>query len=108
MPNKGKEAKKAAKAGKRPTMRKDTVVTYNPGGGQAPYGIKVKKGSPYAKQAKKLGSVTPGFRAGSFTQKTDPFAAGISPGEKKKRMASYGTKSTYKKSSRVPSKKKGR
>ena len=93
-----KNKKKSMNA--RPTQARDTVVSVSqPGGGS--YKIKVKTGSPYAKAAKKIGSVPSSFRAGSFTEKTDPLAAGISPAEKKKRMTAYGTKSTYKKSSRT-------
>jgi hypothetical protein len=93
-----KKKGKKASGKKRPTASKDTTVTT--GAGKGAYGITVKKKSPYAKLAKKMGSVPSSFRAGTYTAKTDPWKSGISPAEKKKRATSYGTKSTYKKSSR--------
>lgn len=63
----------------------DTIVKAY-GGGEY-YDITVKKGSPYAKMAKKFGSVPSNLRPISVDKNTDPAAAGISEAERMKRSA---------------------
>ena len=68
-----------------PFRQNDTVVKAY-GGGEY-YDITVKKGSPYAKMAKKFGSVPSNLRPISVDKNTDPAAAGISEAERMKRSA---------------------
>ena len=68
----------------------DTIVKAY-GGGEY-YDIKVKKGSAYAKMAKKYGSVPSNLRPISVNKNTDPAAAGISEAERMKRTAALNKK----------------
>ena len=81
MPNKVRQGQE------RRAVAKDTVVKTTKG-----YDIRVKTGSPYAEQAKKMGAVVSERRAIDVNKNTDPLAAGISPEEKKARMKAITSK----------------
>ena len=67
-----------------PFRQNDTVVKAY-GGGEY-YDITVKKGSGYAKMAKKLGYVPSNLRPVDVNKTTDPAATGISESERQKRL----------------------
>jgi len=74
------------------SFREDSYVNvkFQPEGDNPSYDISVKEGSPYHKHAQKYGSVQGSLRnIHGVTKSTDPYTAGISKEEKKRRMSKF-------------------
>lgn len=78
------------KTGPGPVARKkaasnDTIVKASDKSGKM-YDISVKKGSGYYNMAKKMGAVPAALRSIDVNKDTDPWVAGVSAAEKKRRL----------------------
>lgn len=81
---------------RRSAASNDTIVKASDKSGKM-YDISVKKGSGYYNMAKKVGAVPASLRGIDVNKDTDPFVAGVSAAEKKRRLDALNASSKNKK-----------